>query len=163
AGKTPRPDSGALTIKDVANAYLTAKQEAVAAGELSPRTWADYKQIMDSLIAGFGKHKLVATLDPQDFAALRNKLAKKNGPPRMSTIVQVIRCAFKFAYDSAIIDKPVRFGPQFRRTSKKALRLHRSKQGAKLFTREEVRRLLDSAGIPLKAMLLLGINAGFGN
>jgi integrase len=163
AGKTPRADPEALTVKDVANAYLNAKNEAVDAGELSARTFADYKQIMDSLVAGFGKHKLVATLDPQDFAALKNKLARKNGPPRMSTVVQVIRCAFKFAYDSGIIDKPMRFGPAFKRTSKKTLRLHRARQGAKLFTAEEIRRLLDAAGIPLKAMLLLAINAGFGN
>src|SRR5262250_3394467 len=47
AGRTPRPDSGGVTVKDVANAFLNAKEQAVGAGELSPRTWADYKAIMD--------------------------------------------------------------------------------------------------------------------
>jgi integrase len=45
----------------------------------------------------------------------------------------------------------------------KTLRLHRAGQGLKLFTVEEIRKLLDAAGTPLKAMILLGINAGFGN
>src|SRR6516225_5026750 len=52
AGRTPRPDPQELTVKDVANAFLNAKKQAVAAGELSPRTWADYHRIMDMLVAG---------------------------------------------------------------------------------------------------------------
>src|SRR5262245_35512112 len=106
AGRTPRPDPEALTVKGVANTFLNAKREAVDAGELSPRTWADYRAIMNMLVKGLGKLKAVATLEPQDFAALKTRLAKKNGPPRMSTIVQVIRCAFKHAYDSGALDKP---------------------------------------------------------
>src|SRR5438552_14934534 len=42
AGRIPRPSAEALTVKDVANAFLNAKREAQEAGELSPRTWADY-------------------------------------------------------------------------------------------------------------------------
>jgi integrase len=163
AGRTPRTDPQALTVKDVANAFLNARKNAMEAGELSPRTWADYRSIMAMMVDGLGKHKPVAALDPQDFAVLKNKLARKNGPPRMSTIVQVIRCAFKHVYDSGQIDRPMRFGPAFKRTSKKTLRLHRAKQGLKLFSAEEVRRLLDGAGVQLRAMILLGINCGFGN
>jgi integrase len=118
---------------------------------------------MDMMVSGLGKHRLVSDLDPQDFAALKKKLAKKNGPPRMSTIVQVIRCAFKHAYDVGTLDRPMRFGPGFKRTSKKTMRLHRARQGAKLFTAEEVRALLEAGSVPLKAMILLGINCGFGN
>src|SRR3954447_15161194 len=39
AGRTPRPDTDALTIKQLANAFMKAKQEAVDAGELAQRTW----------------------------------------------------------------------------------------------------------------------------
>src|SRR5438477_3010990 len=42
AGKSPRSEPAALTVKDLANAYLNAKDQAVKAGELSPRTRADY-------------------------------------------------------------------------------------------------------------------------
>jgi hypothetical protein len=163
AGRTPRPDPAALTVKDLANAFLIAKSEARDAGELSPRTLDDYRSIMVMLVEGLGKQRGVTTLDPQDFAALKNKLAKRNGPARMCTVVQVIRCAFKYSYESGLLDRPMRFGPSFKRTSKKALRLHRAKQGPKLFTAEEVRKLLDTAGVQMKAMILLGINCGFGN
>src|SRR5258708_1979505 len=39
AGRKPRPDVNAVTVKDVANAFLNAKQALVDTGELSPRTW----------------------------------------------------------------------------------------------------------------------------
>src|SRR5437588_1048620 len=39
AGRTPRPDPGAVTVKDVANAFLNHKRDKMNAGELSPRTW----------------------------------------------------------------------------------------------------------------------------
>ncbi len=133
------------------------------AGELSPRTWADYQSIMDMLATGMGKHRVVTALEPQNFAALKNKLARQNGPVRMCTVIQVIRCAFKHAYESGLLDQPILFGPGFKRTSKKTLRLHRAKQGPKLFSADAVRRMLNAAGPLLRAMILLGINAGFGN
>jgi integrase len=163
AGRTPRPDPETLTVKGAANAFLNAKKEAVDAGELSLRTWMDYRSIMDLLVEGLGQHRPVTGLSPQDFAALKTKLAKRNGPARMSTVIQVIRCAFKHAYESDLLDRPTRFGPAFKRTSKKTMRLYRAKQGPKLFTADEVRRLLDAAGTQLRAMILLGVNCGFGN
>src|SRR5262249_59177431 len=110
-----------------------------------------------------GKTRLVSDLDADDFAALRNRMAKQWGPHRLGTVIQCVRCAFKFAYDAGLIDRPARFGPGFKRPSKKTLRLHKAKQGVKLFTAEEVRRLLGAAGVPLRAMILLGINCGYGN
>src|SRR5947209_11692516 len=37
AGRKPRPDSDAATVKDCCNHFLTAKRAAVVNGELSPR------------------------------------------------------------------------------------------------------------------------------
>jgi hypothetical protein len=139
SGRTPRPDPAGLNVKDVANAFLEAKEEAMKATELSRRTWMDYRSIMEMMAKGLGPRRSVSDLEPADFAALKSKLAKRNGPHRMCTVIQVIRCAFKHAYDSGTLDRPIRFGPAFKRTSKKTLRLHRAKQGAKLFTASEVR------------------------
>src|SRR5437588_4980624 len=50
AGRKPRPDADALTVKNLANHFLNAKQTFVDAGELSPLTWADYKRVADELI-----------------------------------------------------------------------------------------------------------------
>jgi hypothetical protein len=76
AGRKPRPDAGAATVKDVANDFLNAKRALVDAGELSPRTWADYKQVCDLVVAHLGKSRPAEDAGPDDFAALRNKVAK---------------------------------------------------------------------------------------
>jgi integrase len=165
AGRKPREavDPDAVTIKDVVNAFLWAKESLKEAGESSPRTFDEYNAMTDELIAHSGKSRLVSDLASEDFAALRKKLAKRWGPHRLKKAVKYIRSIFKHAHESELIDRPMRFGPEFKAPSKKTLRLHRAKQGAKLFTHEEVRKLLDAAGTPMKAMLLLGINCAFGN
>src|SRR5215472_16290851 len=38
AGRTPRPDAGALTVNDAANHFLAAKQARVDTGELARRS-----------------------------------------------------------------------------------------------------------------------------
>ena len=163
ASKKPRSDPEAATVKDVANAFLNAKLALLDAGELSPHTFANYKRAAATLLTHLGKGRLVADLDPQDFSALRKKMAKKWGPHRLAVTTQHIRSVFKHAFDADLIPKPVRFGPGFKRPTKKTFRLHRAQQGSKMFASEEVRRLIDAAGTSLKAMLLLGINCGFGN
>jgi integrase len=130
---------------------------------LSPHTFANYKRASDTLVAHVGKSRLVADLDPEDFAGLRNKMAKKWGPHRLGVTIQHIRSVFKHAFDAGLIPTPVRFGPGFKAPTKKTFRLHRAGQGAKLFTTDELRRILDAAGTTMKAMLYLGINCGFGN
>jgi integrase len=163
AGRKPRTDPKALTVKDVANAFLNAKQALVKAGELAPVTWAKYKRVSDLLIKHFGKHRIVADLGPDDFATLRNKMSQTWGPLRVRDFVQHIRSVFKYAFESELIDRPMRFGPGFARPSKKVLRLARAAKGKRLFTPEQLRTLLDAAGPQLRAMLLLGINSGLGN
>jgi integrase len=166
AGRTPRTpqaDPEPVTVKDVANAFLNAKRELVEQGRRSPRTFADYRAIMDMMVNGLGKRRLVSDLEPSDFADLNRKLAKRNGLARMSTIIQVVKCAFYYAKEAKLLKQDMEFGPDFNRASKKELRIHRTKQPLKLFTRDEIRRMIDKATPSMRAILLLGINCGFGN
>jgi integrase len=163
AGRKPREAAAGTTVKDLANAFLNHKKAQLDGGELSPRTWDGYKGACDFLVARLGKGRLAADLGPDDFSALRNRLAGRYGPHGLGTAVQCIRCICKYAFDAGLIGRPVRYGPGFKRPSKETLRLHKAKEGPKLFAAEEIRRLIGAAGTPMKAMLLLGINAGFGN
>jgi integrase len=164
AGRKPRPDAAAATVKNIVNDFLNSKLALQEAGELSPRTFADYKQVCDMVLAHLGKNRLAEDMDPDDFAALRNKAAKRWGPQRLgSKLIQYTRCLFKHALDAGLIDRPARFGPGFKRPAKKVLRLNRAEQGPKLFTQEEIRQLLAAAGPSLQAMILLAVNCGFGN
>jgi integrase len=162
AGRTPRPDTGAATVKDACNAFLNGKKAKLDTGELGERIWKEYKETCDTLVSAFGKLRLLSDLRPEDFAALRAKMAKRWGPVRLGNAIQRVRSVFKCALDAGLIDRPVLIGPGFQRPSAKVLRLHRAKQGPKLFAAEEVRRILDAADVQLRAMALLGINGGFG-
>ncbi len=163
AGRKPRESSDGVTVKELANAFLNHKQTLVDAGELSLLTWADYKRVADELLSHVGKGRVLADLDPDDFASLRTKMSKKWGPFRLKKSVQYIRSMFKHAYEAGLLDRPMRFGPGFKRPSMKTLRLHRAEQGQKLFTAAEIHRMLTAAGPALRAMILLGINCGYGN
>jgi integrase len=163
AGRKPRADLEAVTVKDAANNFLNAKRASVDAGELSERTFADYRLITALMVQQVGKSRLVVDLDSADFAALRRKMTSRWGPHRILKLVQYVRSVFKHAWETGLISAPVRFGPDFKRPSKKTLRQNRAKRDVQLFTAEEIRRMLDAAGTPLRAMILLGINCGFGN
>src|SRR5437868_3437669 len=80
AGRKPRPESDALTVKELANAFLNHKRALMDAGELLPRTWAEYKTAAVLLVGHLGKQRSVADLGPDDFASLRKKMAKRWGP-----------------------------------------------------------------------------------
>jgi hypothetical protein len=58
AGRTPRPDPEALTVNDASNAILNHKTDLKDAGELSPRTWQQYKDTCGILVEHLGKQRL---------------------------------------------------------------------------------------------------------
>ncbi len=163
AGRKPRTEVEGMTVKEMANKFLIAKQASVDSGELAYRTWEDYKAACALLIQHFGKGRLIDDLDPEDFAGLRKKPVRKWGPTTVRNAIQRIRVVFKFAVDNGLTDRLIRYGQGFKRPSEKTLRLERARKGPKLFTPKEIRQLLEAASIPVRAMILLGINCGMGN
>jgi integrase len=163
AGRKPRGETEGATVKELVNSFLHAKRARVESGELTERSWQDYKAACDLIVTHFGKGRLAADTDPEDFATLRSKMARKWGPTMLGNVIQRVRSVFKFALDDGLIDRPVRYGQGFKRPSKKTLRLNRAEKGTKLFTPAEIHKLLGAAGLQLHAMILLGINCGLGN
>ncbi len=163
AGRTPRTQTGSLTVADLCNRFLTDKQRRLDAGELTARTFAEYKLTTDRLVSAFGRTRLVDDLAAEDFARLRSDLAAQYGPVRLGNEIQKARTVFKYAVENGLIDRAVRFGSEFKKPDKKTLRKHRAEKGKKLFTAEEVRQLITATGVSLRAMVLLGVNCAFGN
>ncbi len=87
AGRKPRPNQDAMTLKNLANAFLNHKRNQVNSGELSARMWPDYKNATDLVINQFGKARVVADLDPDDFADLRVKFTKMWGPVTIGNVI----------------------------------------------------------------------------
>ncbi len=163
AGRTPRGRPGGLTVRDLANHFLTAKKNQLDAGELTLRSFAEYRETTDLLVARFGLTRPVDDLAAPDFEALRPSLARRLGPVRLGNEVQRVRTVFKYGYDAGLIDRPVRYGPQFMKPGRTTMRKHRARAAPKMFEADEVRALVAAAGVPLRAVVLLGVNCGFGN
>ena len=163
AGRTPRVSGDGLTVVDLANRFLTSKQRDAEAGEISLRTFRDYHPTCARALECFGKRRLVVELTAGDFGALRGVMAKTLGLAARKLEIQKTRAIFNFAYAMDLIDRPVRFGPDFRAPSARVLKKARRQNGAKMFSAEEIRAMLDAASTQMKAMIVLGINAGYGN
>lgn len=114
AGRTPRGKSDGFTVADLCDAFLVAKYAQVERGELGPHTRRGYKEGCDATVAFFGKNRLVDDLRPEDFGAFRQSFSKGRGLVTQSNYIRSVRMAFKFAYDSELIDRLPRFGPQFK-------------------------------------------------
>ncbi len=163
AGRTPRVKGDGLTVRDLLNRFLTAKKHLVDTSEIAPRTFTDYHITCQRIGGEFGLDRLVDDLAADDFEGLRATLAETRGPVALGNEIQRVRVVFKYAFDAGLIDRPVRYGPMFKRPSKKVLRKARHAKGARMFEADEILAMLDAAGLQLYAMILLGINAGFGN
>ncbi len=163
AGRTPKADREGLTVRDLCNHFLTSKEHEVEGGEIRPRTCQDYHDTCSRLCNTFGKDKLVDDLAADDFTRLRASMAKQWGPVRLGNEVQRVRTVFKYGYDAALIDKPVRYGPSFKRPRQAIIRRQRYANGEKMFEPDELKAILREACPQLTAMILLGLNGGLSN
>ena len=189
AGRTPRVHKvgEGLTLKELCNRFLTAKQRKRDRGGIAFLTFEGHQRVTDLLIEQFGKERLVDDLASDDFESLLDTMAKRWGPVRLGNQIQAVRSIFKYAFDSGLIATPVRFGPEFVKPSAGELRRHKAKNGEKMLEAPELRRWLDAlegkevetgctdekTGKPetvkldadpvMRAMVLLGINCGFNN
>jgi integrase len=156
-------------VWELVNRFMESKEHLVKTGELRQRTWEDYHLIGAKIIDVFGKGRLVADLRPADFEGLRGAFtkghgekARGHGPTSLSNDINRARVVFNYAYKQGLIDRPVLFGEGFKKPSRAVLRRERQKK-CRLFRAKEIRAMLKIASPQLKAMVLLGINAGLGN
>jgi integrase len=163
AGRTPRASADGLTVRELCNRFLTAKDQQRASGDITGRSFADYFATCKRLVDSFGGKRLVDDLASDDFEALRASLAKQYGVHRVGNEVQRTRVVCKYALDAGLVDKPIRLGPTFKRPSARVMRAHRQSSGSRLFEPADLRAIIGKAEQPLRAMILLGINCGFGN
>ncbi len=161
AGRSPRTRDG-VDIRHLCNAFLTSKERLLDSGELTAKSFKDYYATCTTITGFFGNMRLVEDLRPSDFGRLRARLAKTRGPVALGNEINRMRIVFKFAIDSELTHRTIRYGREFDKPSRKTVRKHQATAQRKTFERDELLRLLASADPIMKAMLLLGLNCGFG-
>ncbi len=167
AGRKPRPATAdGVTVKYLCNSFLTSKRQLVDTGELSGQSWHLYFTTCQTMGRVFGRSRVVVDLDPADFAALRAEFAKTCGPVALGNRVQRVRTVFKWGWEnrkSTGMTAPADFGSDFKKPKPAAMRMARAAKPRKLYTPAQVRTLIDAADVPMRAMVLLAINAALGN
>lgn len=177
AGRQPRQSSlsgDEITVKDVCNHYLTYQQNRVDTGEITPQWFDDCRRTVEDFARFASSNRIVKNLRPTDFEEYRRKLLRRGisgkkglGVHALDRSVMVVKAIFSHAYDAELIDNPTRLGTSFRRSSSMSKRKSRNENqiqnGKRLFELLEARNLIEASEVPLKAMILLGLNAGFGN
>jgi hypothetical protein len=168
-----------LTVAQLCNQFLAAREADIASGELAQITFDQYFLYAKRITAFFGRERIVADLGPDDFASLKIDLAKpqptrrdgkivrKASPRKLSLIglaskIRHIRVIFNHAYDEGWIDK-LPWGAKSFTTKTKAAKKNAARRQPKQATREEIKTLLDAADDMWKALILLGVNSGSGN
>lgn len=152
-----------ITIRSVCNHFLEQKQSEIENEQIKAKTFQDLVDTAARLIDAWSPNKPVCQLRPKDFAALQNKWAREVGTHRLKGRIQRTKQIFKWAYESDLIEKPLKFGPNFKGPSAREKRKARVEKGRIDYSAKEIRLYLEHAKPQMRAMILLAINCGFGN
>lgn len=163
SGADPNRNADRHDVGYLVNSFLASKEQQRDQGDLSQRTWNDYFDACKRFAGFIGKTRFIDGLKVDDFARYRASFPPTWGPVRINTEITRLGVVLRYGYEAELVDKPIRTGPNFKRVSQKKQRLHRATRPKKLFTAAELHKLLDAANVQMKAMILLGINAGYGN
>ena len=164
SGKSTRVErTDEITVAELANRFLAAKDRKREIGDIEAATFVEYHRDCELFVTFFGKGCSVPSITRHNLAEYRDFLSRGANATTLSNRVGNARSIFKFAYDKDLIDKPVRFGDEFKRPERRVIRRAKAKAGRMHFLADEIRLLITGASPGLRAMILLGINCGLGN
>ena len=164
SGKATRVErTDEITVAELANEFLSAKDRKRENGDIEAATFVEYHRDCELFVTFFGRGRSVSSITRDDLARYREYLSRGANATTLSNRVGNARSIFKFAYDKELIDKPVRFGDEFKRPERRVIRRAKAKSGRTHFLAAEIRQLIAGASPDQRAMILLGINCGIGN
>lgn len=163
AGRVPRQSSGGINLKDLVNLFLMAKRKRVDNGEMSVRTWSDYKKSGDFLVEAVGRWRCVDDLNQEDFGKLREAMAKGRNMVSLGNAIRLAKVLFNWGFNEGHIKNKLRYGESFDLPTAKSVRKEKNAKPRRMFEAADLRRILINAGLQVRAMTLLGANCGFGN
>lgn len=156
AGRQAPPREGEVTVKRIVNEFLTHQRSRVNEGGLSFRSWSEYYGVCDRIISVFGKEQLAVDLGPDDWKRLRAAAQKTLSNRSLAKFITLTKAVFAFAFQDELLDKPARYGRRFDAPTVSDEKKDRT------LTAETIWRLLEGADAQMRAMILLGLNVGYG-
>lgn len=159
------------TLEQIANAYLAVKLEDRKTFRIGAKHYAATRRELTYLLdfkpkgdKSSWRTRQPAALRPGDWAKLQTHLEDNYGPDGRKRMIALYRSLSRFASENGYGER-FEFGQSLQLPSKADIRQARREQdhqhGEKLFPREQIKPILDACDMPLDAMYLLALNAGF--
>ncbi len=164
AGRTP--PNKETTVADILDGFLGDKFRLLESGEIGQRTYYEYEAVCDTIADALGKAIPVELLTFDDLADLRSVLGKGKHKTAVSPVTHKRLLTFArmvFNHANEEMGQSNKYKKALRSPNAKTIRKARNKNGERLFTAAEIRKLVRLARPQLCTMILLGINCGFGN
>lgn len=157
AGKLPeaREANDSMFLKTLCNLYLEHQHSRVQAGEIKLRQVYDQTTFLRDFVKCLGRSRKIseiATIDLQKYRMRLIKQGKSNN--RINNYISAMKAMYHWASENELITSI----PNLKAIKK----LPKPKTTKPIFSPDEVRKLLKSASPKMRAMVLLGLNCGFG-
>ena len=144
-----------ITIEDLSNLYLEHQDSRVQSGEITADHYRDQLKTLRNMVRFLGQNSMIyeiCTLDLQDF---KKKLVKKfKSAHRINLNISIMKAMFHWAKKNEVVVKI----PNIDAVSKVQV----VKRRRPTFTPEQIGVLLKNSNVQMRAMILLGLNCGFG-
>jgi len=157
SGKVIPPDKedNDLSIRYLCNLYLEHQQSKAETGQIKTRHIYDQTLLLRDFVKFVGPNRITAdisTMDIQNY--IRKQISAKKSANTINNKIAAIKAMYNWALDNEVIGN----SPNLKVINK----ITKIKQEKLTFTMEQIQKILKVADIQMKAMILLGLNCGFG-
>lgn len=157
SGKATPLDKGTedLSIKYLCNLYLEHQQSKVETGQIKTGHLYDQTIILRDFVRFIGPNRGVSdisTMDIQNY--IRKQIKDKKSANTINNRITAVKAMYNWALNNEVISN----SPNLKVINK----ITKIKQEKLTFTMEQIQKILNIADTQIKAMILLGLNCGFG-
>lgn len=144
-----------IPIKVLANQYLDYQESRVESNEIKQRQLYDQTRLLKHFVKHVGPKKSLTQISTIDIQNYRKKLIKEHKTANtINNYISAIKAMYNWSGENELIDKT----PNLKAVKK----ITAAKVEKQTFTPKQIQQLLCRANKKLKAMILLGLNCGFG-
>ncbi len=144
-----------ISVKNLCNQYLDYQESRASSGEIKLRQFYDQTRLLRAFVIHCGPNTPLSKISTIDLQSYRKKLINDAKEPNtINNYISAVKAIFNWALDNEVLSSIPNL---------KAIKKISSRKSEKnIFSDAEIKKLLNAANPNLKAMILLGLNCGFG-